>query len=82
MGLKNGHYQTAAGSEMWIVAANAPSGKRVYLADYAGQSKHDVQRKVANAAYCEGYRGSLSDRLTMLWWEIIPIRIEESVPNA
>jgi len=69
-------------NQIWIVAATTDSGKRVYLADYAGQFKHDVERKVMNGAPGDGYGTSLAERLATLGWEVVCLQVTEAVPNA
>ena len=62
---------------LWIVAANTDEYGRLYLPDYAGQFKHDVESKVMDGARRERFEGSLTERLEELGWEIVCLRVEE-----
>lgn len=80
--LTNETEKETAMKTLWIVASTTEEYGRVYLTDYAGQFKHDVENKVMEGAWRERFEGSLTDRLEALGWEIVCLHIEEEPPIA
>ena len=65
-------------STMWIVAANTEEFGRIYLPNYCGLLKHDVEIKVIAGALREGFVGTLAERLGYLKWEIVCLNVSEA----
>lgn len=62
---------------LWIVRAKGEEYGQVYLPDYSGSFKHDVERKVMDGARRENYRGTLTERLAYLDWQIVCVGLVE-----
>lgn len=63
--------------KIWIVVGKTEEYGRVYLTDYAEQSRSEVARKVMHRAWKEGFTGTLDERLKELNWEIVECELKE-----
>lgn len=66
---------------LWIAAATTEEYGRVYLTDYAGNSRQDTMSKVMVGARREGFTGTLDERLEYLGWEIVCLDVQEVTPQ-
>jgi hypothetical protein len=64
-------------NEIWIVKGETEWGDTVYLADYAGDTRSDVVRKVIRSARREGFDGTFDERMSELDWQLVQARIVE-----
>ena len=63
--------------KIWIVVGTTEEHDRVYLTEYAEQSRSQVASKVMARARREGFTGTLDERLKELHWEIVEREIKE-----
>lgn len=64
---------------IWIVKAHSEKFGKVYLTDYAGQTKSDVYNKIERNSYYKGNkkRKTGAEIAKELGWEIIQVEIKE-----
>ena len=63
--------------KIWIPVGKTEEYGRVYLVQYAEQSRSEVAHKIMSRAWEEGFRGSLDERLKELNWEIVECELKE-----
>ena len=64
---------------IWIPVGKTEEYGRVYLVQYAEQSRSEVAYKIMSRAWKEGFRGTLDERLKELDWEIVECELKELV---
>lgn len=63
--------------KIWIPVGKTEEYGRVYLVQYAEQSRSEVAHKIMSRAWEEGFRGTLDERLKELNWEIVECELKE-----
>lgn len=63
---------------LWM-AKSVVDGKPVYLTDYTGTTRKEVEYKILRVAQNQGFWGNVEERLKELGWEIVELEFSEIV---